>query len=84
MEDVGADRVLRGHKAENVSLTEPRQREEDAATAPREPGDLGPARRLRLRPRGYWRRGKDWWTEAEEEDSLVPGNAEHVVWGEDG
>jgi hypothetical protein len=36
----------------------------------------------RPQPAGYWRRGEDWWTEAEAADGKVPGDAEYVIWPE--
>ncbi|MGI8912324.1 MAG: hypothetical protein ACR2JY_00800, partial [Chloroflexota bacterium] len=41
-----------------------------------------PARRRQ--PAGYWRRKQDWWTEREAEDSMVPGDAEYIIWPEEG
>ncbi len=36
----------------------------------------------RRQPAGYWRRGEDWWTDAEAADGKVPGDAEYVIWPE--
>jgi hypothetical protein len=37
---------------------------------------------LRRQPAGYWRRGEDWWTDAEVADGKVPEDAEYVIWPE--
>ncbi len=36
----------------------------------------------RRQPAGYWRRGADWWTDAEAADGRVPGDAEYFIWPE--
>ena len=38
----------------------------------------------RTQPAGYWRRGEDWWTDAEAADGKVPGDAEYVIWPKGG
>jgi hypothetical protein len=60
--------VERDEHWQECTLAELRQR---LSTSPR-----------RRQPAGYWRRGEDWWTEAEAEDGRVPGDAEYVIWPE--
>ena len=37
---------------------------------------------LRVEVAGYWRRGEDWWTDAEAAEGKVAGDAEYVIWPE--